>query len=267
MIIPLGYIMENGKFSVEANNAEIVRRIYADYISGTSLKVIAGQLVAGNVEYAPGKMEWNKNRIHRILTDKRYLGTEQYPGIVELEIFEAAQRTMAERNTQKDCKRQEIFSSSVVPIFCGRCGHLTKRRYDNRRKNTTRHYCQNPECPAVYAIPDERLWEMVLCALSEGETEAVKPLADLRPDIMRLNNEIEREMRSSDIDGEALQRKIYECAALQYQSVATATMESMDATKVIPYSPFFIQEVKRRVSAVELTDDDHIRLKLTAGKE
>lgn len=139
MIILFGYIMENGKNSIKNSDADIVRKSFTDYINSTSLKAKAEELTEDQIKYAPGKYDWNKNRVQRMLTDKRYLGTEQYPPIIDRETFDAVQKIMAERNTQKNCKREKIFSSSVVPLLCGKCGQPTERKYDHRWKNKTKH--------------------------------------------------------------------------------------------------------------------------------
>ena len=39
--IPFGYCMVNGKYALNAPEAEAVRKIFADYIGGKSLKTIA----------------------------------------------------------------------------------------------------------------------------------------------------------------------------------------------------------------------------------
>lgn len=126
------------------SQTETLCGIFREYIQGTSLKAKAEELSEDKIEYAPGKYTWNKNRVQRILTDQRYLGTDQYPPIIEESTFQEVQQIMAERNTQKGCNRQEVFSSSVIPILCGKCGHPVIRRYDARWKNTTKHYCTNP---------------------------------------------------------------------------------------------------------------------------
>ena len=271
MIIPFGYTMENGRIEINRQQTETLRGIFAEYIQGTSLKAKAEELSEDKIEYAPGKYTWNKNRVQRILTDQRYLGTDQYPPIIDESTFQEVQRIMAERNTQKGCNRQEVFSSSVIPILCGKCGHPVIRRYDARWKNTTKHYCTNPNCKAVYCITDKELWDKTSEQLSFMPAETQKPSDELAADIRRLNNEIERDLQRLDADGDSLQKKIYECAAQQYQLNRTVPRESMDFRNADPCSPDFIRKIKQMVAAVHLIDDDTIRLKRisdqAAGKE
>lgn len=271
MIIPFGYTMENGRIEINRQQAEILCEIFTEYIQGTSLKAKAEKLSESKIEYAPNKYSWNKNRVQRILTDRRYLGTEQYPPIIDETIFQKAQQIMAQRNTQKGCSRQEVFSSSVIPILCGKCGQPVIRRYDARWKNTTKHYCTNPDCKAVYCITDRELWYKTNEQLSFMPPETQKPSDELAADIRRLNNEIERDLQRLDADGDSLQKKIYECAAQQYQLNRTVPRESMDFRNADPCSPDFIRKIKQMAVAVHLIDDDTIRLKRisdqAAGKE
>lgn len=50
--IPFGYCMVNGKFALNAIEAETVRKIFANYISGKSLKTIAAEMT---IPYNSGK--------------------------------------------------------------------------------------------------------------------------------------------------------------------------------------------------------------------
>lgn len=271
MIIPFGYTMENGRIEINQQQAEILCEIFTEYIQGTSLKAKAEKLSESKIEYVPNKYSWNKNRVQRILTDQRYLGTEQYPPIIDETIFQKAQQIMAQRNTQKGCNRQEVFSSSVIPILCGKSGQPVIRRYDARWKNTTKHYCTNPDCKAVYCITDRELWYKTNEQLSFMPPEMQKPSDELLTDICRLNNEIERDLQILDVDSGSLQEKIYECAARQYQLNRTIPRESMDFQNADPCSPDFIRNIKKTVASVQLIDDHTISLKRisdsTAGKE
>lgn len=267
MILPFGYMMENGKIIVDEHKAEIVKQAVQSYLNGTSLKIKAEELEEKEVEYAPGKSSWNKNRVQRMLADPRYCGTDQYPAIIDRETFDKVQQTMASRNTQQECNRQNVFSSSVVPILCGKCGKPTFRRHDGRFQNCTKHICINPDCKAIYPIADQELWKQVQQILVKTTPVAAESDDALMLDLHRLKNEIERDMQSLDIDSQSLQKKIFEYAALQYKSKSPLSKESMDFSQRNPRSPDFIREIKRRVSAVLLIDKQTIGLRLTDGQE
>ena len=94
--IPFGYCVVNGKNALNASEAEAVRKIFSDYISGKSLKAIAAEM---QIPYNIGKEIWNKNMVYRIIENRIYTGENSYPQIVSAEDFEMAARIKTERNT------------------------------------------------------------------------------------------------------------------------------------------------------------------------
>ena len=92
--IPFGYRVVNGGFAVNEIESEAVRKIFADYISGKSLKVIAVEM---KIPYNSEK-SWNKNTISRILDNKKYTGENGCPRIVSDEDFLLVSQIKAERN-------------------------------------------------------------------------------------------------------------------------------------------------------------------------
>lgn len=92
--IPFGYCVVNGGFALNENEAEAVRKIFADYISGKSLKAIAAEM---KIPYNSEK-SWNKNTISRILENKKYTGENGCPRIVSDEDFLRVSQIKAERN-------------------------------------------------------------------------------------------------------------------------------------------------------------------------
>lgn len=267
MIHLFGYFMEREKNQEDTILAEIVRQTFADYICGKSLKEKADELTKARVEYEPGKCEWNKNRIHRMLTDRRYLGTGLYPPIVDKETFEKVQHIMAERNTQKNCKRETIFSTTIVPLVCGKCSYPTKRSHDSRKKNKIRFHCQNPDCKESYPVTDEQLWKRVWEQFQVLKVPKCLTAEEENHEIERLTNEIEQEMQYDSADFDSISKKIYRCAALKYRVNAPQMTESMDFSQMKPYSPIFIRELQRRVLAVRLYHNGEIELVPRFGKE
>lgn len=260
-----GYRIINGLPVVDENQAEVLRQIADRYIDGASLKNEAQRLTAMRMEYAPGKWDWNKNRIQRLLTNQTYLGDEHYEPILDGKTFERIQEIMQSRNTQKGCNRQTVFSSAVVPILCGKCGQPITRKYDARWKIPTHYSCTGHDCGSVYTIPDSELWSKVKELLQTAGEADQKTDKDVQMELHRLNNEIEHDLQSLDIEGSTLKVKIFEYAALQYTALNSPKTESMDFQDMNPCSPIFIQEIRRRVSAVIL-DDENIQIRLTDGQ-
>ncbi len=96
--IPFGYCIINGKYAINEKEAEAVRKIFADYIGGESLKTIAAEM---NIPYISGKQFWNKNMVCRVLENAKYIGENGFPQIITVEDFEQAARIKAERRTYR----------------------------------------------------------------------------------------------------------------------------------------------------------------------
>ena len=111
--IPFGYCMANGKYSLNALEAEAVRKIFADYIGGKSLKTIAVEM---QISYNTGKAVWNKNMVCRVLENRKYIGENGYPQIITLEDFEQAARIKDERNTYRKPALQDEPQRTEIPI-------------------------------------------------------------------------------------------------------------------------------------------------------
>ena len=90
--IPFGYMMRGGIYLAEPTESEAVRQIFRMYLNGMSLKSIAAEMT---VPYNADKLLWNKNMISRILENKRYMGDDTYPQIIEQTIFEHAKAKTA----------------------------------------------------------------------------------------------------------------------------------------------------------------------------
>lgn len=85
--IPFGCKFENGKPVPHSDESEIVKEIFIQYCAGDSLKAIAENLTQRQIEYIPGKTDWHKARIKRMLENGKYAGEGGYPAIVSKEQF------------------------------------------------------------------------------------------------------------------------------------------------------------------------------------
>lgn len=116
--IPFGYCMVNGKYALNAPEADAVRKIFAEYIGGKSLKTIAAEM---QIPYNMGKAVWNKNMVCRVLENRKYIGENDYPQIVTAEAFEQAAHIKTERNTyckptpQDEIRQPEIIITNYEP--------------------------------------------------------------------------------------------------------------------------------------------------------
>ena len=116
--IPFGYCMVNGKYALNVPEAEAVRKIFAEYIGGKSLKTIAAEM---RIPYNTGKAVWNKNMVCRVIENEKYIGESGYPQIITADDFEQAVQIKAERNTyrkpapQDEPQQAEILITEYQP--------------------------------------------------------------------------------------------------------------------------------------------------------
>ncbi len=111
--IPFGYCIVNGKYALNAPEADAVRKIFADYIGGKSLKTIAAEM---QIPYNMGKVVWNKNMVYRVLENKKYIGENEYPQIIAADDFDQAARIKAERNTYRKPTLQDKPQRAEISI-------------------------------------------------------------------------------------------------------------------------------------------------------
>ena len=145
----LGYDRgENGELVVNAEEADTVRLIYAEFLSGLSFTQIAKRLTEMGIRSPAGKEVWNSGTVKSILMNEKYKGcallqkgyTEDYltkkrvkntgavpqyyvedshEAIIEPETFDRVQDLIELRSKHKHFSGSTIFSTK---IRCGCCG-------------------------------------------------------------------------------------------------------------------------------------------------
>ena len=114
--IPFGYCIVNGKYALNTTEAEAVKQIFEQYISGKSLKTIAAEM---QIPYNSGKPDWNKNMVCRVIENTKYIGNGGFPKIISNEDFNRAAEIKAERNTYRKPDLQADYQpirETAIPI-------------------------------------------------------------------------------------------------------------------------------------------------------
>lgn len=71
----LGYTKdEDGKLVIVPEEADIVRRIYAEYMEGESLLQIKRSLEKDGIRNGAGNTKWHESNIKQILSNEKYIG-------------------------------------------------------------------------------------------------------------------------------------------------------------------------------------------------
>lgn len=182
----------DGRYVIEPTEAETVRRIYREYLSGKGTTAIANGLNADGVPTRLGGI-WHKSAVMKILKNYTYTGnlllqktyredyisketvpnngempmyhaTDTHEAIIDLDVFDAVQAEIERRSkkytsTKRNYAARYPFSGMIV---CGNCG----KHY--RRKTTaggivwictTFNTQGKAACPSKQ-IPEEKLYEM-----------------------------------------------------------------------------------------------------------
>lgn len=153
----LGYRMENNHYVIVPKEAEIVRRIYNEYLSGSGYNSIAKMLNdEGILSRFGGK--WNQSAISRVLSNYTYTGNlllqktfsenhitkrkmfntgelpkyhaeDAHEAIIDMETFQAVQKEKERRAAQfiKKPAPKKIYPFTSL-LVCGNCGKNYRRK-------------------------------------------------------------------------------------------------------------------------------------------
>ena len=172
---------EDGKPKIIQEQADVVRSIYDQYLSGASLRMIKDRLEAEQIPNVTGGSQWTITAIRSILTNEKYCGdvllqktyisdcisrkvirnTGQLPmylvqnhheGIVERKTFDAVQAEMARRSAGKSPSKKNAptgmtsYASKYAlseRLVCGECGTLYRRCTWSKQGRNHQHWARN----------------------------------------------------------------------------------------------------------------------------
>lgn len=164
----LGYSKNDNKHLVIVpEEAEIVKRIYREYLEGASMLKIARGLEADSILNGAGNERWHTSNINQILRNEKYIGDallqktytvdflikkrvknnglvpqyyveNSHEAIIPREIFMQVQEELIRRrcvHTSKNGKKRSYSSNHCFAqmIICGNCGEVFRRVHWNNR--------------------------------------------------------------------------------------------------------------------------------------
>ena len=162
----LGYSKDNdGKLIIDAEQSEVVKRIYREYLEGLSMDKIASGLEADHILTGAGKEKWHTSTINKILRNEKYMGDallqktyttdfltkkrikntgivpqyyveDDHPPIIPKEIFMQVQEELVRRRVvhKSPTGKKRTYSCNhcfAQMIFCSECGELYRRVHWN----------------------------------------------------------------------------------------------------------------------------------------
>ena len=173
----LGYDTdEAGNIVINEEQAEVVRRIFSEFLEGKGTPTIAKGLSEDGVHTARGNTSWTGNAVYKILKQEKYYGAvrtqktvtldpithkrvrnidiepqylikNNHPPIISEETFHAVQKELERRqNMSWDSEWNHPMNySGKTPfsgkLFCGECGRpVTRRKITSQRKGEKYHF-------------------------------------------------------------------------------------------------------------------------------
>jgi hypothetical protein len=203
----MGYTKdEEGNLIIVPEEAEIIKRIYREYLEGKSLVGIGRDLEKDGILTAAGKPRWRPETIKKILLNEKYIGDallqktftvdfltkkrvkneghvpqyyveNSHEAIIPKELFLQAQEELHRRSniyTGAD-KNKRIYSSKYALstiTFCGDCGDIYRRVYWNihgRKEFVWRCVTrieQGPEVCKNRTVKEGELYDAVMTAIN-----------------------------------------------------------------------------------------------------
>ena len=135
---------EDGYLIIEPTEAEVVKRIYREYLEGSSLLQIGRGLEADGILTAAGKVKWRPETLRKILQNEKYIGNAllQKTYTVDFLNKKRVQEEMVRRaNLHSGEKRKKrVYSSKYALssiVYCPKCGDIYRRiAWNNRGKHS-----------------------------------------------------------------------------------------------------------------------------------
>lgn len=223
---PYGYVIENKKLTIEPIQAEIVRRIFADYLCGKGMLVIAKELNAQGVPCKHSSAQWRKDSVAYILKSERYIGDSlfqksyttttlpftkvlnrgekdryyiknSHPAIISREDYDSVQQLLTTRKAKHSSDNRQQYSLAGK-IKCGNCESLFKRKEckGDAYWSCYKHYYDKDDCP-ITQIPEREfynafvvLYNKLKCNYSQILTPMLEQLQTMRANRNQSNLQI-----------------------------------------------------------------------------
>jgi len=156
-----------GNLIIEPEQAEIVKRIYREYLEGASMDKIAAGLESDGILTGAGGKKWHTSTINKILRNEKYIGDallqktytvdflskkriknngivpqyyieENHPAIIPKDLYMLVQEELVRRrvvHTSPSGKKHSYSGNHCFSqiVFCGECGEMYRRIHWNNR--------------------------------------------------------------------------------------------------------------------------------------
>ena len=215
-----GYQFKDGILQADKEQSRFVQEIFNVYNSGIPVSRLKDHIEG---------LEINRVKLNDMLSDKRYMGDENFPKIIEPELFEAVQQMKKERRKAIGKEQSYIYNKENFllgdKMKCGECGseyhcykHGDKQIWDcSKRIVKGRVHCRNQR------IQEDQIKELFMQAVTKmkNDLEKIRKITihktkrNIR--LQAVEHEIELLKNDSDHNIDELLKLIYKRAFLQYE--------------------------------------------------
>lgn len=199
--LPFGYQIKLGEVVVNPDEAKLVNEIFRWYISGDSYGVLVKKLREQSVPYDTGKL-WNKNMVARILEDKRYTGTEDFPMIITSEALTSAQK-------KRSAKQVQVQKSPAQKLLRQLSGTTATEQLERQVLDLLNGLTGHPE------------------------QITVSPSIEKIPSTVQLQRELEAILEQQPINEEEAKRLIFAVAAEKYRGISSEEYETVRLKRIM----------------------------------
>lgn len=273
-----GYRKEQFRYYVQPEEAQIVRRIFEEYLRGDTLLTIAKKLTAEQVPYFGDRCVWSKNAVSRVLENSHYIGDEEYPAIIDKASYDQAMKIrMSKSGVRKKDSKENAYIKSVAVCEC--CGGTFGRRSKHRTRE--RWYCSNG-CSYTTQYIDDAIFiaKIQSCIgfiiqepyriMCESECKPYEPTRE----IIAKERNIKQLINAEKPMFQPIKKLIFESVTEKYSVMEHDLSKSVTDTLYAYLSEYKPKKIKLDipfmktvVSKIIVQQDGNIRIKLVNGKE
>ena len=269
--IPYGYTIKNGHTVIDHREADVIREIFHEYITGSSLKSIAEDLTTRQIPYTEKTDVWDKARIARIIENAKYLGLGEYDPIIDEDTFQRALACKEARQKNRVEKECEAISIIRDRVRCGKCGSPMVRRVNSKRQIKESWVCTNENCDCRVRISDSDLVFKITLLMNRiiENSELMIPKQRKRfkdsPEVEKLQRKIDAELDQDRPNEEFIIMSILNVADQLYRETqaketVTAQIARKRALMMSPQSEFNGEYFTDLISYITLADTGRITL-------
>ena len=146
----LGYTVdENKKYVIDPQHAPTVRLIFDLYANGKTITEIVNELNSRGLRTKKGN-PFTKNSLHRMMKNKKYIGTYEYNGEVSIEnavppiideaTFNKVQEMLKYNQAAAAHKKAKTDYLLTEKLFCGKCGTMMVGVCGTSKTGVRHHY-------------------------------------------------------------------------------------------------------------------------------